>query len=434
MMPSSLEAYLSNSRSDRQLFVLDGLRAIAIILVMFRHGFKVIDFETLQAQSSSFVVDLYAFLFHIGWTGVDLFFVLSGFLIGSQLLKFYDTGHTLGESWRFYANRFIRIAPPYFILLLLMQWCLVYMPIFADTLDAVVIGKAMPYHYLFLQDYFAPSMFPVFWSLAVEEKFYILAPLVIAGLFYLTKSHAWRIGWVCAFLALPLLARWQLFESNPDLSVVLYQSFRYSWFHLRADCLIAGILCAYLFYHLRQHPGLNLLKHGPWLFAAGALSSVVLLVTLPYEAPFGFYALVVSGLLLAVAFGALVLGGALIPNMWAGFLGSAPLFFMARISYSLYLTHDLWVLSSKQLFDGLTAELSLPLELELTAYFLLFSGIAVLMGSIFYYLFEKPFILLKNRFSIARISQVKAEENLPGSEETKVEPLPARQERGKTFR
>ncbi|HSM60196.1 MAG TPA: acyltransferase family protein, partial [Longimicrobiales bacterium] len=111
---SSTFRYLANPRSPRQLHALDGLRALAILLVLFRHGFKVVDFAAVQQTSSSPLMSAYAVLARSGWMGVDLFFVLSGFLIGGQLLKFYESARPLGILRRFYVNRFFRIIPAYF--------------------------------------------------------------------------------------------------------------------------------------------------------------------------------------------------------------------------------------------------------------------------------------------------------------------------------
>jgi peptidoglycan/LPS O-acetylase OafA/YrhL len=103
-MSPRVRRYLSLRRSTRQLYALDGLRAVAILLVLFRHGFKLVDFEAARQSGSAPLVGLWATLFHGGWMGVDLFFVLSGFLIGGQLLRFYESGAPARRLWRFYLN------------------------------------------------------------------------------------------------------------------------------------------------------------------------------------------------------------------------------------------------------------------------------------------------------------------------------------------
>jgi len=400
--------YLSNSRSSRQIHSLDGLRAMAIILVMFRHGFKQVDFSSLQQSGGSLLVNGYAVLFNSGWMGVDLFFVLSGFLIGGQLLRFYESSGPSRSIWRFYANRFFRIIPPYFGLLLLIQFVAVKMPLFAGSLNPDYVSKYIGYHYLFLQDYIGSFMFPVFWSLGVEEKFYVLAPLLIWALCYLTKGRRTRLAALVALLAVPLVGRALLTHSSPDLAAFHYGTLRYGWFHLRMDGLIVGVMVAFLHSHHRDHPWLASETTRRILLPLGLLTTLAVLVYTPSAPPWGSWSLVYSGTAIALSFGLLVLGATLTPNERAGILGSSFLFFIARISYSLYLTHDLWVAPVMQAFIRYLAPLQWPIAVQLSVYFAGFSLAATGAATVYYYVLEKPAILLKERFSMAHIQAVRA--------------------------
>ena len=107
-----------------------------------------------------------------GWVGVDLFFVLSGFLISKHLLAQRETskGLALGP---YLVKRALRIVPAYYAVLLVVAAGLV--PLYAVPQEALALR--LGYHALFLQDYLPANIVVVFWSLGVEEKFYLLAPL-----------------------------------------------------------------------------------------------------------------------------------------------------------------------------------------------------------------------------------------------------------------
>jgi peptidoglycan/LPS O-acetylase OafA/YrhL len=144
---------------------LDGLRAIAILMVFASHS------------------DLVEF----GWAGVQLFFVLSGFLITGILLDMKESLPSGKYFLKFYGRRFLRIFPLYYFYLALMAvvayWLIAvdfrpkYMQIFFDQ-----VGYAALYVYDFFYrtPWFQPSQFlDHFWSLAVEEQFYITWPLLL---------------------------------------------------------------------------------------------------------------------------------------------------------------------------------------------------------------------------------------------------------------
>jgi len=141
---------------------LDGLRGLAILLVLVYHNFGFIDY------------------FFFGWLGVDLFFVLSGFLITDILLK------TLGQKnylRNFYARRVLRIFPLYYLTLIIF---LLILPRFVHAPDLGYYTDHQVWLWTYMQNWlyiFKPddstNILHHFWSLAVEEQFYILWPLTI---------------------------------------------------------------------------------------------------------------------------------------------------------------------------------------------------------------------------------------------------------------
>ncbi len=158
---------------------LDGLRGLAILLVIICHYVG-------NANHGAVGKWQYRMLsaFNIGWSGVDLFFVLSGFLIGGILL---DQRESLNYFRAFYMRRVFRILPLYYgwtllfgVLVLAATWLAPgRFPVAYQDLWQV------PVHLLFLQNFWIGMQkwpwiwFVVTWSLAVEEQFYLVAPLLV---------------------------------------------------------------------------------------------------------------------------------------------------------------------------------------------------------------------------------------------------------------
>ena len=129
-----------------------------------------------------------------GWIGVDLFFVLSGFLIGRQALRSRD------GIGRFWFKRATRILPAYWVCLAVVAaWM---------TVAASWNGRAPHFlsHIVMLQDYTGSIFVPAFWSLGAEEKFYLLTPLV--GLLIVGLRATWmRVSLLIVLWALPITIR-----------------------------------------------------------------------------------------------------------------------------------------------------------------------------------------------------------------------------------
>jgi peptidoglycan/LPS O-acetylase OafA/YrhL len=175
---------LSGSASARDVLAghmpgLDLLRGLAILAVVFFHGFYYV------APAVPLHSRLAATLFHLtsfGWTGVNLFFTLSGFLITGNLI---DSEQNPNYYSRFYIRRALRILPAYFLVLIVLgltrtaslNYLLVCVIFLANWPKLLLHGSFM--------------LYPVFWSLAVEEQFYAVWPwlyrkLRMRGLFALS--------------------------------------------------------------------------------------------------------------------------------------------------------------------------------------------------------------------------------------------------------
>jgi peptidoglycan/LPS O-acetylase OafA/YrhL len=213
---------------------LDGLRGMAILLVLVGHYFAV--------PGTGAASLLNGYWFRLGWTGVDLFFVLSGFLIGGILLEVRDSPNYFKT---FYARRFFRIVPLYY------AWILIYivLSIVGRTFLMARVGSmqridvSIVAHFLFLQNFrdFLKSAvsfwwFSSTWSLAAEEQFYLVPPLLVR---YMPK-RALAIVLVLVTLGAPFLrfAIRNRFSDGPWLA--------YRLMPCRADSLAVGMLAALL--------------------------------------------------------------------------------------------------------------------------------------------------------------------------------------------
>ena len=224
------------SRVSSRIPELDGLRGAAI--------FMVVVFHYLEQQGNVARAGLTSILQRLvlmGWSGVDLFFVLSGFLIGGILL---DARNSPSYFRTFYTRRFFRIIPIYYL------WILAYIVLAGvaspmlrarSNSGLIMAPNASIYAYfLFLQNFMvvpfaglAGAWFSHLWSLAVEEQFYLVSPLVVR----LFSTRRLMILLICVIATAPLLRiLLRTGHTDPGLVSVLMPC--------RADSLAIGMLAA----------------------------------------------------------------------------------------------------------------------------------------------------------------------------------------------
>jgi peptidoglycan/LPS O-acetylase OafA/YrhL len=210
---------------------LDGLRGIAILLVMLHH------FTILQ-PSTAFEAS-FANTVLIGWCGVDLFFVLSGFLITGILIDARGSERYFSS---FYARRTLRIFPLYYLVTFLALVVLPAFPYWYDLLAGAGAPQAQLPYWLYFSNFaiaarerFLHGVLDISWSLAIEEQFYLLWPAVVL----LCPPRA--LGALCALIMLAApLARTAALANGVDPVAVYVLPF------FRADALATGALLAWL--------------------------------------------------------------------------------------------------------------------------------------------------------------------------------------------
>lgn len=269
-------------RSAQRIPELDGIRGIAILFVFLFHYFT---YTGRGSQATAFTRLLR--IFDFGWSGVDLFFVLSGFLIGGILLEARNSRQYFRT---FYARRIYRIFPLYYL------WLYLYLAVLLIGLSLAGPSEMFtkedlvrfPRYLLFLQNFFYANshlqlawLSPT-WSLAVEEQYYLVAPLLIRFLSIRTLTKV-LLGTI---LLAPLL---RVFV---HLFVPHGYFFANIWMPCRADTLAMGMLGAIVVRSdsfngfLRAHPrllwqailvlGVVVLILMPWYFRPGSLVTLTL--------------------------------------------------------------------------------------------------------------------------------------------------------------
>lgn len=212
---------------------LDVLRTLAVSLVVLRHGVSVPNLEAPDSPALAFGYRLA----HNGWLGVDLFFVLSGFLISTQIIR--DATKTDGFQWRrFLLRRALRTLPAYYFVLVLLWVGFLAVPLDTPGVgDLLVLGS----HLFFLHDYLQPTVLITMWSLATEEKFYLLmalfAPLLVRARGYMAPISVGLIAaGIIAFRSVGY------FDDPPTSYPEYFWKFR-APFQYAIDGLLIGVLC-----------------------------------------------------------------------------------------------------------------------------------------------------------------------------------------------
>lgn len=359
---------------------LDGLRGMAVLMVVAMHamffGVPLPGVPPLSQDSA------YVRLVGLGWSGVDVFFVLSGFLITGILVQSKDAPHYLRN---FYARRVLRIFPLYYVVLALLLWGLQRPPTTPGETAAYLL-YVQNFVHAFGGDAQPDIARDVTWSLAIEEQFYLVWPTVV-----LFASRR----------ALPRLAIVMIVLAIASRFVGLWLGVPKPYFltPCRLDALGVGALLAVVPLP-RLGVGVSLAVGGAVALAAIAWATGN---ALPHEPTMQRFGLMAA---LAMASGALVC--ARHPGPVARALQWAPLRSLGRYSYCVYLVHFLVV---ERLAIACYGDLTVPanaLQQWLVAHvaptlLLALFGLACVVvswaiGLLSWHLFEKHLLALKRLF------------------------------------
>jgi len=345
---------------------LDGLRGVAILLVLVYH----------------------LGLLPGGFLGVDVFFVLSGFLITSLLVEEWQRRGTI--SFRhFYLRRALRLLPAYFTFLLA---CCLYTQLFRPA-EAAVFRREMVVAACYasnLPGLNRPGLSTLghTWSLSLEEQFYLLWPLLLYGLLRLNLGRRATLLLVCAGILASAGLRGALFGlyRAPGLDGLPLLVRLYSCLDTRADSLLAGCLVALLAaWDLLPRSRRARLVTGAAALASAAMLGWSIFVIKHAGHPqlyFGYFTAV--ALMVGIVLVGLLSFRARLASL---VLESRPLVFVGRLSYGLYLVHMpiiLWIGPMRLGWKHPTATLQA-------------AGLSFVAALLLHYAVERPFLRLKDR-------------------------------------
>jgi peptidoglycan/LPS O-acetylase OafA/YrhL len=260
-----------------------------------------------------------------GWTGVDLFFVLSGFLVSGLLFKEHLRSGRIRPG-RFYLRRGLKIYPNFYTMLAVTSAALALGHVHVEPRNVV-------HEAVFLQNYLPAAWWgrEHAWSLAIEEHFYFLLPPALILLLRWPPFRRAPVRWATVLAATlgtaALAIRWAMVRSGADAASVLFPT------HTRLDALAFGVLLSVVWHFAPVR--IAVVRRWRW-----ALVPVGLLLTLPCYLLSNEHPLVLTlGLTLNFLGYGLVLAAALtLPRLLPRPLGPA-LAYVGFYSYSIYLWH-----------------------------------------------------------------------------------------------
>jgi len=230
----ALRRFFALDLLDNRYSVLHGMRVVAILSVVQYHVTTIFTYETHLTMDRSWAMTSMTIFF-----GMDLFFILSGFLIGSILLRSVETAGFINVR-RFWLRRAFRTFPAYYVVLTAL--------VLLFGINAAQ-RKHLPFEYAYLTNYVPLTREGTVmlwgWSLALEEQFYLSVPLLFFGLSKMRSDRA-RLTLLGLFWISALVVRLVIFKRHPDWDAGQVYDNLYFKTHTRFDTLVCGIMLAYV--------------------------------------------------------------------------------------------------------------------------------------------------------------------------------------------
>jgi peptidoglycan/LPS O-acetylase OafA/YrhL len=355
---------------SNKLAGLNHLRALAILLVFIFH-YRLFEHPEWVVSIGSF-----------GWTGVDLFFVLSGYLISSQLFKQITQGKNIRIK-EFYFKRFFRIIPAFTVVVALYF----LVPVFKEWEALPPLWRFLTFTQNIGLNRITTGTFSHAWSLCIEEQFYLVLPIIIAIAIYFKAGkkalYLIPVLFVAGFI-IRIVTWHQIIE--PTIGTNNFQNTWMKWMYYptqtRLDSLLAGITLASVLEFL---PNLKnrITKHGNLFLWIG-----LIVITAAYFLCSNFvsYQTGVFGFpLIAIAYGIIVMSAVSNNSVLYNFKSRITTT-IATLSYALYLTHKAIIHLTQDCFSKIGVEADSNLMLLLCVIF------CFLAAWILHQLIEKPFL------------------------------------------
>lgn len=368
---------------------LDGLRGIAVLLVIMVH----VNGIGGNAFGQGGLDTVSATVFGVGWIGVDLFFVLSGFLITGIL---YDTKGSSHYFRNFYMRRALRIMPLYFGYLFLVA--VVLRPWFSLTVQDLLSLILYYYNFRVAMTEIPQELCHIFWSLCIEEHFYLFWPFFVFSLQRRSLEKLCLFGIVSSFLL---------------RSYVISAGYWLPVAYLITPCRLDGLLMGALLALSLRRSELTI----GWVWRAATTIAFVSLVVIfftqghfydfidirriPSRSTDSSVVLTLGLLFLAILFAGMLFSLLQMSrSTWPiRVLENRFLMAVGKYSYGIYILHVLvlkaWEFLLHKFFGRL---LSLPNVFVKLISFVVVAQATLMLAALVYHIFEEPFLKLKSRF------------------------------------
>lgn len=382
-------------RSPEEIPVLTGVRGLAIFMLYLIHMFR--SFEPQIREPNRYIRNI----IDNCSGGIDMFFVLSGFLIAGPLLKELRRSGTL-DLKGFFVKRSLRIFPPYYIFLIFQF--LVLLPYYArhgGELGRKIYDERwrVIFDLTYVSNYIPGTLFQG-WSLSLEEQFYLFFPFFLLLVFRRIPER-FQLASLFALAALPLLYRfYALAYIYPGLEPhYFYQKYLYFPFHGHIDSIVIGIIGAYIF-NFRRH-WLDTVYERPWLkktIMSVSLGGLALFSVFYHE----YEPLIPSMVLRFTLFSTVsvvVMILAIPEGGWINRFLSLRIFVpAARLSYVSYIIHMVTMMPvARKLLGGGEVH-----YYQILLYFIPAGMVVFLWAYLFHLIAERPFMILKDRYTARR--------------------------------
>lgn len=366
---------------EERIFGLDLLRFLAIILVLVSHGRHLLEPMTNSTRIMSIG----------GYWGVELFFVLSGFLIGGILIRIYENENILNKNviLNFWKRRWFRTLPNYYLILLI------------NFFLALILGKFDFFDWrfylypFFLQNFFTehPHFFEEAWSLAVEEWFYISFPLILSFISFsffrdFSKKNKILFSIILIFILCFFLKLLIVLKFNPDWDFGVRKITP-----LRLDSILTGVFFAWCKYYYA-----DIFNKSKWL------TFIISLSLIAFSGYFYFYHIMEYGTIKTSLFGKTAYFT--ITSLAFGLLLPICSFnqktkptnpikkgvtIISLISYSMYLLHFSLVLKGISLFSYINDSVVTSIF-----FYLVYLGTTTILSILLFKYYERPMTELRN--------------------------------------
>lgn len=353
---------------SQRIFGLDAMRAWAIVSVVIMHGGSMLEGTFLQNFPFVRMID-----------GVDIFFALSGYLIGKILLKEINRGEefTTAQLLGFWKRRWFRTLPSYYLIL---------------AANYVVVKYGIIHEYIsvfnwkflvFLQNFNEPFMgfFWESWTLTIEEWFYIFAPVLLWVLLKFARPKTAFLLTTLVMIAAPFLHRASIY--SPGIDMTQWSEIYRKLVINRLDSIAYGLLAAWLFYYCPR-------QWHSWRYYSFFAGFGLMYFILHYESDITTVYAQVIQLALSPLCAALMLPLAESIKTGRGWFGKA-ITHISVVSYSMYLING--ALVSEVIRDNFAPTTTADRLLKYALYWL----VVIVGASLLYRFFEKPIMDLRDK-------------------------------------